>query len=285
MDINLRANTIIQALPYVKEFHNKTIVIKYGGNAMISETLKSAVIEDLVMLSLIGMNVVFIHGGGPEISHTLKQLNIESKFINGLRYTDDKTIDVVQMVLCGKINKDLVKLIECEGGNAVGLCGIDGNMLVSEKINDDEFDYGYVGKVKEVNIKPIDDIISKGYIPVIAPLGVAENGDVLNINADTAAAQIAIALKAEKFILLTDVQGIMKDYKDENSLISAVNIKEIEQLKKDGIISGGMIPKVDCCIEAVKGNVTRTHIIDGRVPHSILIEMLSDEGIGTMITL
>ena len=285
MDINLRANTIIQALPYVKEFHNKTIVIKYGGNAMISETLKSAVIEDLVMLSLIGMNVVFIHGGGPEISHTLKQLNIESKFINGLRYTDDETIDVVQMVLCGKINKDLVKLIECEGGNAVGLCGIDGNMLVSEKINDDEFDYGYVGKVKEVNIKPIDDIISKGYIPVIAPLGVAENGDVLNINADTAAAQIAIALKAEKFILLTDVQGIMKDYKDENSLISAVNIKEIEQLKKDGIISGGMIPKVDCCIEAVKGNVTRTHIIDGRVPHSILIEMLSDEGIGTMITL
>jgi len=212
-------------------------------------------------------------------------LNIESKFINGLRYTDDETIDVVQMVLCGKINKDLVKLIECEGGNAVGLCGIDGNMLVSEKINDDEFDYGYVGKVKEVNIKPIDDIISKGYIPVIAPLGVAENGDVLNINADTAAAQIAIALKAEKFILLTDVQGIMKDYKDENSLISAVNIKEIEQLKKDGIISGGMIPKVDCCIEAVKGNVTRTHIIDGRVPHSILIEMLSDEGIGTMITL
>lgn len=280
MDINKRANILIQALPYIKKYHSKTIVIKYGGNAMINNILKEAVIRDIVMLSLVGMNVVLIHGGGPEITDMLNKIGKQSKFVNGLRYTDEETIDIVQMTLCGKVNKDLVKLIECEGGKAMGLSGFDGSMLKAKKLNDD---YGYVGEITEVNIKPINDVIANGYIPVISTLAVGENGESFNINADLAASKIAIALEAEKLILLTDVKGIMKDFKDESSLISVVKLNEIEKLKQDGIITGGMIPKVDCCVEAVKGSVVRTHIIDGRVPHSILIEMLSDEGVGTMI--
>ncbi len=283
MTVNDRATTLIRALPYIKEYHKKTVVIKYGGNAMISESLKEAVIRDIVMLWLIGVNVVLIHGGGPEITEMLSKVGKESKFINGLRYTDSETMDIVQMVLCGKLNKDLVSFIGSEGGRAVGLCGLDGNMLKAEKVSKAGIDYGYVGEISEVDVSIINDVIEKGMIPVISTVAKGEHNQSMNINADLAASKIAIALNAEKLILLTDVKGIMKDYRDDDSLISVVRLSEIEELKSSGIISGGMIPKVDCCFEAVENNVSRAHIIDGRVPHSILIEMLSDEGVGTMI--
>lgn len=278
-----RATTLIQALPYIKKYYKKTIVIKYGGNAMISEVLKEAVISDIVMLSFVGMNVVLIHGGGPEISDMLDKIGKKTHFVNGLRYTDKETMDIVQMVLCGKVNKDLVSLIQLQGGNAVGLCGLDGSMLIAKPIEEDELDYGLVGEITSVNVDIINNVIEKGYIPVIATVAQGEDGNAMNINADLAAAKIAIALSAEKFILLTDVKGIMFDYKDIDSLITTLSLRDVDTLKEDGIITGGMIPKVDCCVEAVKNNVKRTHIIDGRVPHSILIEMLSDEGVGTMI--
>jgi len=291
-----KAKILTQALPYIQKYNKKTIVVKYGGNAMINEKLKEAVIADLVLLSFTGINVVLVHGGGPEITDMLKRLNIETKFINGLRYTDEQTMDVVQMVLAGKTNKDLVNLIGLRGGNAVGLSGIDSGLIKAKKLDDGENDYGYVGEITDINIKPVEDLLEKGYIPVIATIAqgtdnvpkIDSNGvgkdynSVYNINADTAACEIAVKLKAEKLILLTDVKGLMTDVKDHDTLISIVKISEVEDLKTQGIISGGMIPKVDCCVASIEGGVNRTHIIDGRIQHSILIELLSDEGIGTM---
>ncbi len=279
-----KAKVLIQALPYIQEYYGKTIVVKYGGNAMINEGLKDAVISDLVLLKLVGINVVLVHGGGPEITGMFEKLGIESKFINGLRYTSEEAVEVVQMVLAGKTNKDLVNKIERIGGNAIGLSGIDGGLIKAKKLDDGENDYGCVGEIVEVNTKIISDNIASGFIPVVSTVACSSDDEsmVYNINADTAAAKIAIALGAEKLILLTDVKGLMHDVKDEDSLIPEVKLSEIQSLIDEGVIKGGMIPKVECCAETVKGGVKRAHIIDGRLTHSILIEMLSDEGIGTM---
>lgn len=281
-----KAKVLIQALPYIQEYYGKTIVVKYGGNAMINEGLKDAVISDLVLLKLVGINVVLVHGGGPEISGMFDKLGIESKFINGLRYTSEEAVDVVQMVLAGKTNKDLVNKIERIGGAAIGLSGIDGGLIKAKKLEDGQFDYGCVGEIVEVNTKIISDNIANGFIPVVSTVACSSDDEstVYNINADTAAARIAIALGAEKLILLTDVKGLMRDVKDEDSLIPEVKLSEIQGLIDEGVIKGGMIPKVECCADTVKGGVKRAHIIDGRLTHSILIEMLSDEGIGTMFT-
>lgn len=279
-----KAKVLIQALPYIQEYYGKTIVVKYGGNAMINEGLKEAVISDLVLLKLVGINVVLVHGGGPEITGMFEKLGIESKFINGLRYTSEEAVEVVQMVLAGKTNKDLVNKIERIGGSAIGLSGIDGGLIKAKKLSDGEFDYGCVGEIVEVNTKIISDNIANGFIPVVSTVACSADDEstVYNINADTAAAKIAIALGAEKLILLTDVKGLMHDVKDEDSLIPEVKLSEIQSLIDEGVIKGGMIPKVECCADTVKGGVKRAHIIDGRLSHSILIEMLSDEGIGTM---
>lgn len=281
-----KAKVLIQALPYIQEYYGKTIVVKYGGNAMINEGLKDAVISDLVLLKLVGINVVLVHGGGPEITGMFEKLGIESKFINGLRYTSEEAVEVVQMVLAGKTNKDLVNKIERIGGSAIGLSGIDGGLIKAKKLDDGENDYGCVGEIVEVNTKIISDNIESGFIPVVSTVACSSDDEstVYNINADTAAAKIAIALGAEKLILLTDVKGLMHDVKDEDSLIPEVKLSEIQSLIDEGVIKGGMIPKVECCAETVKGGVKRAHIIDGRLTHSILIEMLSDEGIGTMFT-
>ncbi len=279
-----KAKVLIQALPYIQKYYGKTVVVKYGGNAMINEGLKDAVISDLVLLSLVGINVVLIHGGGPEITEAFENYGIKTEFINGLRYTSEEAIDIVQMVLAGKTNKTLVKKLEKIGGNAIGLSGLDGAMIKAKKLDDGEFDYGCVGEVCGVDVKIIEDAIKDGYIPVIATIGsgVDDYSDVYNINADTAAAEIAIALGAEKLILLTDVRGLMTDVRDEDSLIPVVYLDDIDGLIESGVIKGGMIPKVKCCEKTVRGGVKRAHIIDGRQLHSILIEMLSDEGIGTM---
>lgn len=281
-----KAKVLIQALPYIQEYYGKTIVVKYGGNAMINEGLKEAVISDLVLLKLVGINVVLVHGGGPEITGMFEKLGIESKFINGLRYTSEEAVEVVQMVLAGKTNKDLVNKIERIGGSAIGLSGIDGGLIKAKKLSDGKFDYGCVGEIVEVNTKIISDNIANGFIPVVSTVACSADDEstVYNINADTAAAKIAIALGAEKLILLTDVKGLMYDVKDEDSLIPEVKLSEIQALIDEGVIKGGMIPKVECCADTVKGGVKRAHIIDGRLTHSILIEMLSDEGIGTMFT-
>lgn len=280
-----KAKLLTQALPYIQKYTGKTIVVKYGGNAMINDGLKEAVITDLVLLSCVGINVVLIHGGGPEITDMLKRIGIESKFINGLRYTDDETMEIVQMVLAGKTNKDLVNRIENIGGKAVGLCGIDGGLIKAKKLTDDENDYGNVGEITGIDVSIITDNIDKGYIPVVSTIAMGtDDNPVYNINADIAAAKIAVALKAQNFILLTDVQGVMRDPKDEDTLIPVIKLGEVDELIKSGIISGGMIPKVDCCVDAIKGGVGHTCIIDGRITHSILIEILSDEGIGTMFT-
>ena len=276
-----RANVLIQALPYIQKWSGKTIVVKYGGNAMINEELKSAVMSDIVLLQLVGINVVLVHGGGPEISDTLKQMGKESKFINGLRVTDKETIDVVQMVLAGKVNKSLVQRLEQHSGKAIGLCGLDGRMLMAEK-KSTAYDLGFVGEITEVNTQIIEDATKNGYVPIISTVAAGYNGAVYNINADLAAARIAAELKAAKLILMTDIKGLLKDKDDENTLIPVVNVSEVPSLKKEGIISGGMIPKIECCVEAVRRGVKRAHIIDGRIPHSILIEMFSDEGVGTM---
>ena len=276
-----RARILIQALPYIQKFEGQTIVIKYGGNAMISDELKDAVMSDIVLLHLVGINVVLVHGGGPEISQLLKNIGKERRFVNGLRVTDDETIDVVQMVLAGKVNKSLVQLLEQHSGKAIGLCGLDGRMIMAEKIITAE-DLGYVGEITEVNTKVITDATNNGYIPIISTIAGGYNGAVYNINADLAAARIAAELKAAKLILMTDIKGLLSDKDDENTLIPVVNVSEVPSLKREGIISGGMIPKIDCCVEAVRRGVKRAHIIDGRIPHSILIEMFSDEGIGTM---
>ena len=276
-----RANVLIQALPYIQKYSGQTVVIKYGGNAMISDELKDAVMSDIVLLQLVGINVVLVHGGGPEISQTLKKIGKESKFVNGLRVTDAETIDVVQMVLAGKVNKSLVELLEQHSGKAIGLCGLDGRMIMAEKIITAD-DLGFVGEITEVNTGVITDATRNGYIPIISTIAGGYNGAVYNINADLAAARIAAELGAAKLILMTDIRGLLKDKEDESTLIPVVNVSEVPSLKREGIISGGMIPKIDCCVEAVRRGVKRAHIIDGRIAHSILIEMFSDEGIGTM---
>ena len=279
-----RAQVLVEALPYIQTYYQKTIVVKYGGNAMISDDLRKAVISDIILLKLVGINVVVVHGGGPEISAMLKKTGKESKFVNGLRYTDEETMDIVQMVLCGKVNKDLVATLNRAGGSAVGLCGLDGGMMKAKRRLDGGVDYGLVGEVVSVDPKPITDVIADGFIPVISTVAQGVDAETsYNINADTAAAKIAIAMGAEKLILLTDVRGLLRDKDDESTLISQVRVSEVPVLVKDGVISGGMVPKVDCCVEAVRSGVRRTHILDGRIPHSILIEVLSQAGIGTMI--
>ena len=276
-----RANVLIQALPYIQKYSGQTIVVKYGGNAMISPELKSAVMSDIVLMHLVGVNVVLVHGGGPEISQMLKKTGKESKFINGMRVTDQETMDVVQMVLAGKVNKSLVQCLSEHSGNAIGLCGLDGKMLMADKLFAAD-DLGFVGEIREVNEKVINDAISNGYIPIISTIAGGYDGNVYNVNADVAAAQIAAKLGACKLILMTDIRGLLKDKDNEDTLIPVVNVSEVPMLKKSGIISGGMIPKIDCCVEAVRRGVKRAHIIDGRIEHSILIELFSDEGIGTM---
>ena len=280
---NIRSQVLIDSLPYIQKYNNKIVVVKYGGNAMTNDDLKQAVMSDIVLLSLVGVKVVLVHGGGPEINDMLKRLNIESKFIGGLRYTDKDTIDVVKMVLAGKVNKDLVALLAANGGSAVGLCGLDGKMLMAEKLKSEQ-DLGYVGEITEVNTKVITDSLDNGYVPVIATVASTEDGQTMNINADTAASRIAAELGAENLILMTDIAGLLKDKDDPSTLIPSVNVSDVPFMKRQGIISGGMIPKIDCCVEAVRRGVKKTSIIDGRVPHSILIELLSNEGIGTQFT-
>ncbi len=281
-----KASVLIEALPYIQKYTGQTVVIKYGGNAMLSEELQEAVISDLVLLSLTGIHVVLVHGGGPDINDMLKKIGKKSEFINGLRYTDAETAEVALMVLAGKTNKQLVDRIERTGGRAVGLCGLDGGLLKAKRHTDEVgTDYGFVGDITSVDATIIQDVIDRGYIPVISTIAHAEDGEgVYNINADTAAAEIAIALKARNFILLTDTRGVLHDPHDESTLIPVIHTNEVAQLKKDGVISGGMIPKVECCVHAAEGGIYRTFITDGRVKHSILIEMLSEEGCGTMFT-
>lgn len=281
MEVSKRAQVLIQAMPYIQKHSGETVVVKYGGNAMLNEELKSAVMSDIVLMQLVGVNVVLVHGGGPEISTMLDKVGKESKFVNGLRVTDKETMDIVQMVLAGKVNKSLTQLLEMHGGKAIGLCGLDGKMLMAQKLIAGD-DLGYVGEITEVNPEPIKNVIENGYVPIIATVAGGYKGEVYNINADLAAAQIAAKLGAKKLILMTDIRGLLRDKNDESTMISVVNVSDVPSLKKEGIISGGMIPKIDCCVEAVRQGVNRAHIIDGRIPHSILIELFSDEGIGTM---
>nr|WP_125140662.1 acetylglutamate kinase [Clostridium transplantifaecale] len=281
-----RAGILVEALPYIQEYAGQVIVVKYGGNAMINEELKEAVIQDIVLLNLVGIKVVLVHGGGPEISDMLKKIGKESKFVKGLRYTDGETMDIVQMILCGKVNKNLVSLLEKAGGKGVGLGGMDGGLFKAVRLQDpDGTEYGYVGEITEVNEKLVLDMLSEGYIPVVSSVaaGVDEETNY-NINADTAAEKLAVALKAKKLILLTDVRGLMREPGDDSTLIPKLKVSEVPALVKSGIISGGMIPKVDCCVEAVRQGVERANIQDGRVPHSILIELLSKDGVGTMFS-
>ncbi len=277
---NMRSQVLIDALPYIQKYHDKIVVVKYGGNAMTNDELKDAVMNDIVLLSMVGIKVVLVHGGGPEISAMLKRVGKESKFIGGLRYTDEETIDIVKMVLCGKVNKELVSALQMHGGKALGLCGCDGQMIVAQKLMG-EVDLGYVGDIKKITTKPIIDAINNGYVPIISTVGIGEDGHSYNINADTAASRIAACLRAENLILMTDIVGLLEDKDDDSTLIPTVNVSEVPYLKKKGIISGGMIPKIDCCVEAVRRGVRKTSIIDGRIPHSILIELLTNEGIGT----
>lgn len=277
---NMRSQVLIDALPYIQKYYNKTVVIKYGGNAMTNETLKDAVMSDLVLLSLVGIKVVLVHGGGPEINEMLNKVGIESKFIGGLRYTDKETVDIVKMVLAGKVNKELVSHLQEHKGNAIGMCGIDGGMITAGKLKGD-VDLGYVGEIISVNKKPIENALENGYIPVIATVACGKDGQTYNINADTAASRIAAELKAENLILMTDIVGLLRNKDDDSTLIPNVNVSDVPFMKSQGIISGGMIPKIDCCVDAVRRGVKQTSIIDGRVPHSILIELLSNEGVGT----
>lgn len=279
------SDVLVQAMPYFKQWVGKTVVVKYGGNAMLNEDLKQAVMKDIVLLNTIGVKVVLVHGGGPEINKMLERVGKESKFINGLRYTDKETMEIVQMVLTGKLNKAIVGILLQEGGRAVGISGVDSGLLRAKKIDRDGKDLGFVGEVTKVHPEIINNLLEKDFIPVISTVAIGETGDqsLYNINADTAAAKIAVALKAEKFVQLTNVAGVLKDVNDPKSLITRIPMPTVPQLIENGTIAGGMIPKVECCMIALKGGVPRTHIIDGRVPHSLLIEMFSDRGIGTMI--
>ena len=274
-----RAKVLVQALPYIKKYAGKTVVVKYGGNAMIDEGLKNDVMNDIVLMQLVGINVVLVHGGGPEINAMLKKIQKESKFLNGMRVTDQETMDIVQQVLAGKVNKDLVQRLEDAGGKAVGLCGLDGSLLKADQL---DTELGYVGEIREVNVDILRNAAGNGYVPIISTVAAGYHGEVFNINADIAASRIAAALCAEKLVLMTDVRGLLRDKDDESTLIPVVNVSDVSRLKKEGIISGGMIPKIDCCVDAVRRGVGRAHIIDGRTPHSILVELFTDEGIGTM---
>ena len=275
-----RAEVLTQALPYIRQYNGKIVVIKYGGNAMINEQLKQQVMEDIVLLWLIGVKVVLVHGGGPEISQTMAALGKEAVFVDGLRVTDKETVDIVQMVLAGKINKTLVNLLEMKGGHAMGISGMDGR-LIEAKVKDARL--GYVGEITKINIQPVTDLLEKGYIPVISTLGCDAQGNAYNINGDTAAACVAGALNAERLIMLSDIPGILRDRDDPSTLIPEMTILEAAQLRRDGVISGGMIPKVECCVDAILKGVKKVIIMDGRVPHSILMEILTDEGAGTMV--
>lgn len=279
LDNKQRAEVLTEALPYIKEYYDKIIVVKYGGNAMINDELKESVMGDIVLLTTIGIKVVLVHGGGPEITEMLAKIGKKSEFVNGLRVTDKETVDVVQMILAGKISKNLVNIIEKKGGKAIGLCGIDGHMIKAQKLDDK---LGFVGEITDVNVQPILDVIDKGYIPVVSTLGYDDEGNTYNINADTAAARIAGELQAESLISMTDIAGILRDCNDPSTLISRIYVSEAPQLMREGVISGGMIPKVNCCIESIRRGVKKVFIIDGRIPHSILIETLTDEGLGTM---
>ena len=281
MDIASKARVLSDALPNIRKYNGKVVVIKYGGNAMLGDELKHAVMSDIVMLSLIGVKVVLVHGGGPEISEMLKRVGKKSEFVGGLRYTDGETAEIVQMVLAGKINKNLVMMLGESGGKALGLSGIDGGMLKCEK-HKGEVDLGFVGDVVDVDAGPIEDALAGGYIPVVATVGTDGEGNVYNVNADTAAARIAAAMGAENLVLMTDIRGLLMDKDDEDTLIGEVYVSDVPSLKRKGIISGGMIPKVDCCVEAVRRGVKQSIIIDGPIPHSILIEMLTNEGVGTL---
>ena len=275
-----RAQVLTEALPYIKQYNGKIVVIKYGGNAMVNEQLKQQVMEDIVLLWLIGVKVVLVHGGGPEISETMQKLGKEAVFVDGLRVTDRETVDIVQMVLAGKINKTLVNLLEMKGGHAMGISGMDGR-LIEAKMKDERL--GYVGEITKINIQPVFDLLEKGYIPVISTLGCDADGNAYNINGDTAAACVAGALNAERLIMLSDIPGILRDKDDPATLIPEMTILEAAKLRDDGVISGGMIPKVECCVDAIRKGVKKVIIMDGRVPHSILMEILTDEGAGTMV--
>ena len=275
-----RAEVLTEALPYIKRYTGKTVVVKYGGNAMVNEELKQQVMEDIVLLWLIGIKVVLVHGGGPEINEMMQKLGKEAVFVDGLRVTDKDTVDIVQMVLAGKVNKTLVNLLEKKGGKAIGISGMDGRLIEAE-IKDERL--GYVGNITNINIAPVTDLLQKGYIPVISTLGCDADGNTYNINGDTAAAHIAGALEAERLIMMTDIAGILRDKDDPFTLIPEVKVSEAESLYEEGVISGGMIPKVECCIEAIEHGVNNVIIMDGRVPHSILMELLTDEGAGTMV--
>ncbi len=284
LDAEFKAKILVEALPFIQKYYGQTVVVKYGGNAMINEELKDAVIHDLVLLNLVGVKVVVVHGGGPEITDMLKKIGKESKFVNGLRYTDRETMDIVQMVLCGKVNKDLVTLLEKAGGRGIGLGGMDGGMFQAKRLTDRTgTDYGYVGDIVDVDPSPVIDVLEQGYIPVVSTVAQGVDDETnYNINADTAACKLAVALKAKKLILLTDVRGLMLDPDDESTLLTNLKVSEVPKLIRDGVIKGGMIPKVDCCVEAVRKGVDQANIQDGRVKHSILIELLSKVGVGTM---
>ena len=284
LDAELKAKILVEALPYIQKYYGQTVVVKYGGNAMINEELKDAVIHDLVLLNLVGVKVVVVHGGGPEISEMLKKIGKESKFVNGLRYTDRETMDIVQMVLCGKVNKDLVTLLEKAGGRGIGLGGMDGGLFQATRLTDGTgTGYGYVGDIVDVDPSPVIDVLEQGYIPVVSTVAQGVDDETnYNINADTAACKLAVALGAKKLILLTDVRGLMLDPDDETTLLTNLKVSEVPKLMRDGVIKGGMIPKVDCCVEAVRKGVDQANIQDGRVKHSILIELLSKVGVGTM---
>ena len=275
-----RAQILVEALPYIKRYNGKIVVVKYGGNAMINEQLKHQVMEDITLLWLIGVKVVLVHGGGPEISETMQKLGKEAVFVDGLRVTDRETVDIVQMVLAGKINKTLVNLLEMKGGHAMGISGMDGR-LIEAKVKDERL--GYVGEITKINIQPVNDLLEKGYIPVISTLGCDEAGNAYNINGDTAAARVAGALEAERLIMLSDIPGLLRDKDDPTTLIPELSVAEAGKLRREGVISGGMIPKIECCVEAIRRGVRKVIIMDGRVPHSILMELLTDEGAGTMI--
>ncbi len=281
LDHALRAQTLTEALPYIQKYAGKVVLIKYGGNAMKNEELKRAVMGDIVLLTMIGIRVVVVHGGGPEISELLEKTGKTSQFVDGLRVTDDETMDIVQMVLCGKVNKDLVNLVEQMGGKAMGLSGVDGRMLRAVQ---KDSRLGHVGEITQVDVGPVTDMLDKGYIPIVATVGCDDDGNLYNINADTAAARLAGALGAESMLAMTDISGLLQNKDDPDTLIPRLSVSQVPELIAKGVISGGMIPKIQCCVEAIRRGVRKVFIIDGRIPHTILMELLTNAGIGTMFT-